>query len=126
MTDQQNNDGNGGGKKPDYIFPDGAVSVSMWEEEGKYGNRYPSKVEKSYKNQETGEWHKTQYLTGTEKLQAARMLEQAYQKENELKREQSLSRSQNREVNQAREAYREQSQGMDRGGKPEHDRPQTR
>jgi hypothetical protein len=130
MSDQ-NNSGNSNGnshepKRPEAVFRDGNMSATMWRNPGQYGDRFTTVLEKSYKDEKTGEWRKTNQLSGTELLRGSFLLSEAYQKDTELKRDQSRSRSQNKGVEEARNSYREQSESMDKGGAPTKGRTQTR
>ncbi|TWT86723.1 hypothetical protein Mal64_35520 [Pseudobythopirellula maris] len=62
---------------------DGALKIAIFRNEPKQEGdrpRYSGKLTRSYRDA-NGEWHDTDYLSGTEFLRAARLMEKAYDEE---------------------------------------------
>ncbi|QDT68784.1 hypothetical protein MalM25_17090 [Planctomycetes bacterium MalM25] len=66
--------------KPVQEVRDGGLRVAIFRNEPKQEGdrpRYSGKLTRSYRDAQ-GEWHDTEYLSGTEFLRAARLMEKAY------------------------------------------------
>ena len=66
---------------------DGAMKLPIFRNEPKQDGdkvRFSGKLSRSYRDSQ-GQWHNTEYLSGSEYLRAANLLIQAYNKELELK-----------------------------------------
>ncbi len=66
--------------KPVSELRDGSLKIAIFRNESKEDTnkvRYSGKLTRSYKDA-SGNWHDTDYLSGTEFLRAARLLEKAY------------------------------------------------
>lgn len=77
------------GNKPVNELRDGTIKIAIFRNEGKEEGdrpRYSGKLTRSYKDA-SGDWHDTDYLSGTEFLRAARLLEKAYDTELDLRQE---------------------------------------
>lgn len=69
--------------KPIHELRDGGLRIAIFRNEPKQEGdrpRYSGKLTRSYRDAQ-GEWHDTEYLSGTEYLRAARLLEKAYDAE---------------------------------------------
>lgn len=69
--------------KPVHEVRDGALRIAIFRNEPKEEGqrpRYSGKLTRSYRDAQ-GEWHDTDYLSGTEFLRAARLMMQAYEAE---------------------------------------------
>lgn len=104
--------------KPEFVVRDGAISASTWRNPGKHGDVFSTKIERAYKDKETGEWQTTNTFFGTDLLKVSRVAEESYQQEVMLKNERSVTPE--LDLRQARDAYQEQSRSVD--SKPQHDR----
>lgn len=79
---------NSASNKPVSELRDGTIKIAIFRNEGKEEGdrpRYSGKLTRSYKDA-AGEWHDTDYLSGTEFLRAARLLEKAYDEELDLRK----------------------------------------
>ncbi len=68
------------GNKPVSELRDGSLKIAIFRNESKEDAnkvRYSGKLTRSYKDA-SGNWHDTDYLSGTEFLRAARLFEKAY------------------------------------------------
>lgn len=75
------------GNRPVREVRDGSIKIALFRNEGKdQGERvwYSGKLTRSYRDAD-GQWHETDYLSGTELLRAARLLERAYDASVELR-----------------------------------------
>lgn len=104
--------------KPEFVVRDGAVSASTWRNTGKHGDVFSTKIERTYKDKETGEWQRTNTFFGTDLLKVSRLAEESYQQEVLRKNERPLTPE--LDLGQARDAYQEQSRSVD--SKPQNDR----
>lgn len=62
---------------------DGSLKIAIFRNEPKQEGerpRYSGKLTRSYRDA-SGDWHDTEYLSGTEFLRAARLMEKAYDSE---------------------------------------------
>ncbi|TWT41361.1 hypothetical protein [Botrimarina hoheduenensis] len=69
--------------KPVQEVRDGGLRIAIFRNEPKQEGdrpRYSGKLTRSYRDAQ-GDWHDTEYLSGTEFLRAARLMEQAYDAE---------------------------------------------
>ena len=69
--------------KPVQEVRDGGLRIAIFRNEPKQEGdrpRYSGKLTRSYRDAQ-GEWHDTEYLSGTEFLRAARLMEKAYDAE---------------------------------------------
>lgn len=69
--------------KPVQEVRDGGLRIAIFRNEAKQEGdrpRYSGKLTRSYRDTQ-GEWHDTDYLSGTEFLRAARLMEKAYDAE---------------------------------------------
>lgn len=72
--------------KPVAELRDGGLKIAIFENPKKDGDgvRYSGKLTRSYVDQQ-GEWHETNYFSGSELLRAANLLIEAYNTERKLK-----------------------------------------
>ena len=73
--------------KPVAEVRDGAIKIALFRNEPKEEGdrvRFSGKLTRSYRDA-SGDWHDTEYLSGTEFLRAARLLERAYDEELQLR-----------------------------------------
>jgi hypothetical protein len=71
------------GNQPVQEVRDGGLRIAIFRNEPKQEGdrpRYSGKLTRSYRDAQ-GEWHDTEYLSGTEFLRAARLMEKAYDAE---------------------------------------------
>ncbi|MEM1186720.1 MAG: hypothetical protein AAGI53_17180 [Planctomycetota bacterium] len=69
--------------KPFQEVRDGTLKIAIFRNDPKQEGerpRYSGKLTRSYRDAQ-GEWHDTDYLSGTEFLRAARLMEKAYDAE---------------------------------------------
>ena len=69
--------------KPVQEVRDGSLKIAIFRNQPKQEGekpRYSGKLTRSYRDAQ-GDWHDTDYLSGTEFLRAARLLEKAYDAE---------------------------------------------
>lgn len=69
--------------KPVQEVRDGGLRIAIFRNEPKQEGdrpRYSGKLTRTYRDAQ-GEWHDTEYLSGTEFLRAARLMEKAYDAE---------------------------------------------
>jgi hypothetical protein len=69
--------------KPVHEVRDGSLRIAIFRNDPKEQDqrpRYSGKLTRSYRDAQ-GEWHDTEYLSGTEYLRAARLMLQAYDAE---------------------------------------------
>ena len=74
---------NSAGNKPVAEVRDGNLKIAIFRNEGKEeGDRpwYSGKLTRSYRDA-SGDWHNTDYLSGSDYLRAARLMEKAYDEE---------------------------------------------
>ena len=74
-------------KTPARVIRDGALKITVWENEGEKGTFFTAAITKTYRKDEA--LHDGHNFSGTDLLQIAELAKQAYAEINSLRREQT-------------------------------------